>query len=121
MERNLPNEVKQSKHIRIKPTVYRKARLSAFESEKSLAQWLEEAIKEKRYRFLCKNKERRGFVSWKKIEQQGEDYLWINNLIVWKKGLNLWKLKKFFTELYPDINYYFYDRKKKKYYYKRRR
>jgi len=47
MERNLPSEAKQSKHIRIKPTVYRKARLYAFESEKSVAQWLEEAIEEK--------------------------------------------------------------------------
>ena len=40
-------ERRQSRNIKIKPTILRKAHHSAIESQKRLGQWLEEAIEEK--------------------------------------------------------------------------
>jgi len=40
-------EGRQSRNIKIKPTILRTAHHSAIESQKRLGQWLEEAIEEK--------------------------------------------------------------------------
>ena len=40
-------EVRQSRNIKIKPNILRKAHHSAVESQKRLGQWIEEAVEEK--------------------------------------------------------------------------
>ena len=43
----MDEEVRQSRNIKIRPSVLRKAHHSAIESQKKLGKWLEEAIDEK--------------------------------------------------------------------------
>ena len=43
----MDSEIRESRSIKIKPTLLRKAHIRAIESEKGLCQWLEEAIIEK--------------------------------------------------------------------------
>jgi len=43
----MDEEVRQSRNIKVKPSILRKAHHSAIESQKRLAEWLEEAMKEK--------------------------------------------------------------------------
>jgi len=43
----MAEEVRQSRNIKIKPNILRKAHHSAVESQKRLGQWVEEAIEEK--------------------------------------------------------------------------
>ena len=43
----MDEEVRQSRNIKIKPNILRKAHHSAIESQKRLGQWIEEAIEEK--------------------------------------------------------------------------
>ena len=55
MESNFIREPRESKHIRIKRTIFREARRAAFDSELTLAQWLEDAITEKLVKNQHKN------------------------------------------------------------------
>ena len=41
------DEIRKSRTIKIKPSILRKAHITAIESQKRLGQWLEEAIEEK--------------------------------------------------------------------------
>lgn len=41
------DEVRQSRNIKIKPSILRKAHHSAIESQKRVGEWVEEAIEEK--------------------------------------------------------------------------
>jgi len=41
------NEVRESKSIRVKPSIVRKAHLKAVEQGKTLGRWIEDAIEEK--------------------------------------------------------------------------
>lgn len=43
----MDEKVRQSRNIKIKPNILRKAHHSAIESQKRLGQWIEEAIEEK--------------------------------------------------------------------------
>jgi len=47
-------ETRQSRSIKIKPSILRKARHRAIDSQKRLGQWLEEAIEEKAKRGKAK-------------------------------------------------------------------
>ena len=41
------DEIRKSRTIKIKPSILRKAHITAIESQKRLGQWIEEAIEEK--------------------------------------------------------------------------
>jgi len=43
----MAEETRQSRNIKIKPSLLRSAHISAIYSKKKLAQWLEEAVQEK--------------------------------------------------------------------------
>ena len=43
----MPEEIKQARSIKIKPSILRKAHHRAIESQKRLGQWIEKAIEEK--------------------------------------------------------------------------
>ena len=44
---NMGEEARQSRNIKIKPSILRKAHHSAIESQKRLGEWLKEAMEEK--------------------------------------------------------------------------
>ena len=43
----LSEEVRQGKYIKLRPSILKKARIRAVSSDKTLGQWLEDAIEEK--------------------------------------------------------------------------
>jgi hypothetical protein len=55
----MAEETRQSRNIKVKPSILRKAHHRAIESEKRLGEWLEEAIEEKIEREQKKVKEKR--------------------------------------------------------------
>ena len=57
--RLMAEETRQSRNIKVKPSILRKAYQRAIESEKRLCEWLEEAIEEKIEREQKKVKEKR--------------------------------------------------------------
>ena len=43
----MDEEIRQSRSIKLKPTILRKAHYSAIESRKRLGKWIEEAVEDK--------------------------------------------------------------------------
>ena len=80
---------------------------------------LKESLRKGNFRFLVKDNKPTAFFSWLEIKKYGKLYVWINNLLVWKKT-DLFQIRQILRNRYKNIDvefFYWWSKKRNKYIY----